>query len=696
MKWSPSEINALTNDKFAFWYSQGCHPGQFEAADECIAEAWTVYDHGGYGAIMNTGYGYGAWSSTDGPDNRFSREFWDALFYPPEEIYQISIANQDSTWDNMWHINDGNCMYHDAYQNTYFGDPYLEMKGAEDFSADFHWDLDYPNPDEYIHFYEDCVGADSYHWNFGDGTTSNQANPTKSYTSQGEFDVTLTIYGDGETDSVTKTIEIWDNWRPEAIATPEMYAGNNPTINFDGSLSWDPDGTVVGYLWDFDDGSTSSQMNPSHTYSQDGIYDVTLTVTDDGGKQSYPAHCEIRIDAYTPPETEAIIQGSYGNNGWIKSPVTIILSATDWSGVDYTRYSADGGSWSTYTEGVHVYTNGQHTVSYYSVDIWGNTEDIKTSEFKIDGDKPELDVTIEGEEVNGYYASDVTVTCSASDDVSGLKWIQYNIIDEMEEWETYTVPFVISGDGSYIVRIYSEDNAGNSRGKATPWLVEIDISPPVTTCNIIGNQQTGGWYDGEISIEFDATDTAGVEETYYKFDNTGDWQSYDMSGTITYSERGTHTVNYYSTDVLGNEETPKTDTFTIGAPPDTPTIQGPATGTPDTEYTFTISATHPEGSTLEYYVDWGDDTYEDWFGPYSSGEDVEISHTWSEKKQYTIRVKARDQWGGESDWGTITFSTPKAKSTLYLLIQDFIQRLIDRFPILERLFNLPIFDKLLS
>jgi hypothetical protein len=169
-----------------------------------------------------------------------------------------------------------------------------------------------------------------------------------------------------------------------------------------------------------------------------------------------------------------------------------------------------------------------------------------------------------------------------------------------------------------------------------------------------------------------------------------------MSGTITYSERGTHTVNYYSTDVLGNEETPKTDTFTIGAPPDTPTIQGPASGSPNNEYTFTISSTHPEGSDLEYYVEWGDDTIEDWFGPYGSGEDVEISHTWSGQKEYTIRVKARDQWGGESEWGTIQFSTPKAKNSLYSLIQELIQRFIERFPILEKLFNLPIFTKILS
>jgi PKD repeat protein len=402
MKWTTSEIFSLDNDKYALWYSQGCHPGQFEAADECIAEAWTLADAGGFAAIMNTGYGYGAWSSTDGPDNRFSREFWDALYYPPEGISRISVANQDSTQDNMWHIDDGHCMYHDAYQNTLFGDPYTVLKGAEIFGADFHIEgTDYPNPGDILHFIDDSMGADSRHWDFGDGDTSTMKNPTHSYDTEGIYEVTLTIYGGGDTDTCTRTVEVWDNWPPEAIATPEFYAGNNPVVCFDGSSSWDPDGTIVSYHWDFDDGGTSDQVAPCHTFTEDGIYDVVLTVTDDGSR-SADMHCEIRMDSHTPPETEAIVQGSYGKNGWMKSNAEIYLDASDWTGVDYTKYKIDGGSWITYSGAFQIWTNGYHDIDFYSVDVYGNTEDVKSVDIKIDTVKPTLNVDIAGDMVDDW------------------------------------------------------------------------------------------------------------------------------------------------------------------------------------------------------------------------------------------------------------------------------------------------------
>ena len=57
----------------------------------------------------------------------------------------------------------------------------------------------------------------------------------------------------------------------------------NDTITFDASSSSDTDGTIITYVWDFGDGETSSNKNPTHTYRQEGSYTVTLTVTDDDG-----------------------------------------------------------------------------------------------------------------------------------------------------------------------------------------------------------------------------------------------------------------------------------------------------------------------------------------------------------------------------------------------------------------------------
>ncbi|MDG6223249.1 MAG: DNRLRE domain-containing protein [Candidatus Bathyarchaeota archaeon] len=57
----------------------------------------------------------------------------------------------------------------------------------------------------------------------------------------------------------------------------------NDTITFDSSSSIDTDGTIVNYSWDFGDGTTSTNQNPTHSYSHEGSYTISLTVTDNDG-----------------------------------------------------------------------------------------------------------------------------------------------------------------------------------------------------------------------------------------------------------------------------------------------------------------------------------------------------------------------------------------------------------------------------
>ncbi|MDT8323763.1 MAG: PKD domain-containing protein, partial [Bacteroidota bacterium] len=73
------------------------------------------------------------------------------------------------------------------------------------------------------------------------------------------------------------------NMPPVAVASASVTSGNAPlAVQFTGSASSDPDGSIVSWTWDFGDGGTAAIADPSHTYSNPGVYTATLTVTDDG------------------------------------------------------------------------------------------------------------------------------------------------------------------------------------------------------------------------------------------------------------------------------------------------------------------------------------------------------------------------------------------------------------------------------
>ena len=120
MKMGIPDIYSLINDRYCFVYSQTCLAGHFDGVD-CFAEYLNVKtDHGAFAVIMNARYGWGITNSTDGPSQRFHREFWDAVF--GEYISVISMAHQDSKEDNLWRINE-DCMRWCYYGLNLFGDP---------------------------------------------------------------------------------------------------------------------------------------------------------------------------------------------------------------------------------------------------------------------------------------------------------------------------------------------------------------------------------------------------------------------------------------------------------------------------------------------------------------------------------------------------------------------------------------------
>lgn len=185
-------------------------------------------------------------------------------------------------------------------------------------------------------------------WDFGDGTTSSQINPTKTYLTGGTFRVRLINNYGNCSDSITKTVSV-STQPPVNFTANDSTSCKAPfTIQFS-----DLSPAASTWLWDFGDGGTSTSGNPTHTYNSLGSYSVTLLITLPGG-------CSNTITKYQyikiSPATVRISNAPAG--GCIPftfQPIAIIQSVD--SVVSYSWNLGEPGAIYTTQSPIHTYTS---------------------------------------------------------------------------------------------------------------------------------------------------------------------------------------------------------------------------------------------------------------------------------------------------------------------------------------------------
>lgn len=122
----------------------------------------------------------------------------------------------------------------------------------------------------------------NYLWNFGNGNTSTQQNPTTSYSSAGPFTVNLTVTSNnGCTDDTTRILNtVYPQPQADFSSPAEVCLG--AAVNFT-DQSTATNSTISQWQWNFGDGTVSTQQNPVKNYATPGTYAVTLMVTSAAG-----------------------------------------------------------------------------------------------------------------------------------------------------------------------------------------------------------------------------------------------------------------------------------------------------------------------------------------------------------------------------------------------------------------------------
>ncbi|RLI85018.1 MAG: hypothetical protein DRO98_07725, partial [Archaeoglobales archaeon] len=122
----------------------------------------------------------------------------------------------------------------------------------------------------------------------------------------------------GNSNSTSIIVEVRNNPPIASFSFNPASPQRGQTVTFNASQSYDPDGSIVSYSWNFGDGSTASGVTVTHSYSSAGTYTVTLTITDNDGDSS---SATAQIAVTSPPARRAGGGGGGGGAAFIPPPL---------------------------------------------------------------------------------------------------------------------------------------------------------------------------------------------------------------------------------------------------------------------------------------------------------------------------------------------------------------------------------------
>lgn len=181
-----------------------------------------------------------------------------------------------------------------------------------------------------IQFTNHTEGASFYEWNFGDGNTSVLPNPTNNYLSAGTYTVTLIGLANGCSDTVSHAVTVYPKPTAAFTLVPEYLCGTPSTVGVTNSSTG-----ALGYMWDFGNGTVSTAVSPTATYTDDGTFTVTLAVSNQFNCSDTTQDI---ISIYPNPEIQSIdIEPSSGCQ-----PHTVTITANTVNGNRYVWDYGDG------------------------------------------------------------------------------------------------------------------------------------------------------------------------------------------------------------------------------------------------------------------------------------------------------------------------------------------------------------------
>ncbi len=259
----------------------------------------------------------------------------------------------------------------------------------------------------------------------------------------------------------------------------------------------------------------------------------------------------------------------------------------------------------------------------------------------------------------------------------GFDWDNDGSIDQWTALATSGVAMSLShtfsDEGAKTFKVFAEDASGN-RSAATSHTITLQNCGPRGGCypgnTAPDNFTVNGPTTGTVNVSYDfatrATDAEGDTVRYgFDWDNNGSYEEYTAFGASgvstttshSWGAAGTYTFRVIAEDNAGERSSALSHTITItsgggtggNSAPTGLAVSGPTTGDVSTSYTFSATATDPDGDSVRYGFDWDNNGTIDAYTMFvTSGTAATSSKSWSADGTYTFKVFAEDASGNRS------------------------------------------------
>lgn len=444
----------------------------------------------------------------------------------------------------------------------------------------------------------------AFDWSFGDGSQAIGPTPQHAYERPGTYEVALAVRDDSglanEADMDLLAVVVNQPPVAEAGALQHVTTG---LVQFNGTGSHDEDGVVIRYAWNFGDGGVGSGARPHHVYREAGIYDVTLTVTDDSGTSTSTAVDTTTITVNAAPIADA-------GPDLVGAPGEQLVFSGDGS-LDpdgaVSTYMWDFRDGTTATGPVAVHSYDEPGTYYVRLSIQDDSHQdgaVDYSETKVlINAAPTADA---GHDLRAAPGAAITFDGANSFDPDGtLVSYRWDFSDQNAPTDGVTVSRVFETPGSYTAQLTVVDDSGAINGISEAEISILINHQPVAEAG--RNQDTS-----ELTIVFDGSGSADADGDglTYAWSFGDETTATGVRVVHTYASGGTYPVQLVVDDGTGLDNSSSHDSLIVGInrSPIADAGENLRACTNDVVSFNGAGSSDPDGGTLRYDWDFGDGT----------------------------------------------------------------------------------------